>query len=358
MENGRVLIEAPVVGKYLISSPCNFTGEFEGRFVKITHAWCFGRPEVMTDNSPDQQKFFVVEIDYSKIDTSYSNNPFHDSSAALSICGILSVFYGKVFYFHGAFEEQGLYIVPQINYIHQKYKMAYPYNNIPRKETKIECRLEELNRIKNILDLLIPPEEADNFKEFLAATKQYLLSIRYANNDPDIAYLSLVESGEILSNSIKIEESELYDPEILTLLNEIRFSNNGERKYNLIKSSLRQIKRRYLRTIMNYLDEEFYANPYTEHLHCSFSRMNVEGYIKGSYDLRSRYVHRGETFGNGTMPLTPYNWDFNNGYTSTTSDDMKMVIQSAASFTGLERITRYVLFKYLENMNTRLINMT
>jgi len=333
--------------KHLISTPTKIVGEYHGSYCSIKHAWQLGNRKSITEASNDEQEFFVIELNEFPKEIVESNglNEFRGYNIGFMISELLAILFGKVFYYHGAIEQNNLYTIPNIEYIRHEYKKSYPYNSKTRPDLNIELNLEEVNKIGKIVNLKFGKDKIKNIRELLAAAKQYLLALQYAHNDQDIAYISLVESGEIFSNSIKIDETKLYDKKILDVLNEVKELENGEKKYNLLKGKLRQISNRYMIAILEYLDDSFYGTSYSNDSQYSFTKENVRGYIKRSYDLRSKYVHNGESFGSGTMISMDFNWEINNGWNSNTSKDMKKCLLKSASFVGLERIIHYCLYK-------------
>ncbi len=328
--------------KCLISSPSHFTGEYSNDFCRIKHAWNFNQPTGYNNNT-DEQHFFVLDLGYNN-DKQYTEIQKHYLNDNGQIfCSILSVFFGKIFYSHGAFENDNLYIVPDVKYIKHKYKNMLPFNSKIRKDTKISPKLGELTKIEKILSININQD----FRSFIAAAKQYMLGLSFADKDPDIAYISLVQSGEILSNSIQPSTDKLIDPEIQKIISEIELLDDGTRKSNLIRSRMFQIKKKYTTVLESMIDNPFYSNSPSEHEIYALNKSNISELLKGSYDLRSFYVHNGESFGELTLTDPLFNYEFNNGYTDKMSKDLKRILGKSLSFCGLERVIHYCLYKRL-----------
>lgn len=341
--------------KILISTAANFTGEFEYKNVKIKHAWHLENSYKRSKVERDGQKFIVIEYELENQDhlVQLIEELNLTSSIGTIICNILSGFYGKVFYNHGAFEDGDLYLVPDIQYISQVYINAAPYNSILRPETDIELKFGELEKIKSIINLEIGNNNKMKMITMIAALKQYNLSLQYANTDPDMAYISMVECGEILSNMVKINTDDLLTIEEKDLLEEIKDLEDGEKKYNYIKGKFRQISKRFVVGLMSTIDEKFYSSNKEIHKNYLFKKENIELLLKGSYNLRSLYVHEGGSFGRNTMPTLPFLSDYINSHSTGHSVNMIKALDKAASFTGLERVIHYCIFKNLINLENK-----
>jgi len=330
--------------KYLVSSPCPFTGEYNSESCVVKHAWDFDRQSYIED-AIDAQHFFVVEVTYN---SSLNDNDLYKKyirDNGLYYCILLSVLYGKIFYTHGAFEFGNLYYVPQIEYIRHNQKKMLPFNSNHRKDIAIDLKLENVGIINKLLSLALTEEQASAFQGFYAAAKQYYYGLYYINKDPDIAYVSFVESGEILANSICKSSDDLLDPEILEILYEIESLSDGEKKANIIRTRLFQLKRRYTKVLMSFLDNSFFDNSPSKHTIYALNEGIIYGLIKGSYDLRSHYVHMGESFGTATVMMSNWGHEFNNGFIDGMSKDLMKKLESSLSMTGIERIIRYSLYK-------------
>jgi hypothetical protein len=342
--------------KFLISTAAHFTGEFEYKHLKIKHAWHLENSYTHSRIERDEQNFLVIE--YELEDNAHLTQLIEElnltNSIGSIICNILSGFYGKVFYYHGAFEDGNLYLVPDIQYVSQKYKNATPYNSTLRSETNIELKFSELDKIKSILNLEIGNNSKKKMKTMIAALKQYNLSLQYVNTDPDMAYISMVESGEILSNIITICTDDLLTKDEKEILEEIKDLKDGEKKYKYIKSKFRQISKRFVAGLMSTIDENFYNSKKGIHEKYLFQKDNIEIFLKGSYNLRSLYVHEGGSFGRNTMPTFPFLSDYISSHSTGHSPKMKKALDKAASFTGLEKIIQYSIFKNLVNLENSL----
>jgi hypothetical protein len=330
--------------KYLISSPSNISGEYHSNNLDIVHAYPLYNRNLNKNGSIEEQYFYVIETEY-KIHNDNTNNEIDYNYICIDICTILSIFFGKVFYYHGIIEISNGYTIPSLRFYKHFYKNAYPFNSEVRPDSNYLLKLEELDIIYSIFNYILTPNKKKIFKEFMVADKQYLFSLQNAHENPDIAYVDLVESGEIFSNSIKLSDSEIYDEAVLKVLSDIEKLENGINLIKVIKSRMQQITKRYVNAIIKYLDDYFFSISYSNSKTYRLNKDNINKILKNSYNLRSIYFHRGERIGVGVM-MSMYNgYEYNNSWNGKPSRDLVNSMIDAASYVGLERIIRYCLYK-------------
>ena len=132
----------------------------------------------------------------------------------------------------------------------------------------------------------------------------------------------------------------------------------GEEAYRRLRGSLRQIKRRFTKTVLDFLNDYFFTNTEaSEHGSLSKAATNpmwkkgtkeitVERRIKAAYDLRSQYVHTGIDFSDGVLPQRPALNEVQIGLRRFDSKEMEEAVLLAPTYLGMERIMRYCLVRF------------
>ena len=94
---------------------------------------------------------------------------------------------------------------------------------------------------------------------FIASGSFYLRALQIVEEQPEIAFVDLVTSGEILSNYFDYEDDELFDENIKKLMEEIYECHpEPDKAVSLIKNRLFQVRRKYSLTLTNLLNNYFF----------------------------------------------------------------------------------------------------
>jgi hypothetical protein len=233
-----------------------------------------------------------------------------------------------------------------------------PYNHQPRKDLELELNLSHFGKISRLfLDGTVP---IDFLNVLFAAAGFYLRSLQIFDLEPGLAYLDLITCGEILCNHTNYPDTALYDPDVLDALDKLRaVPDVGETAYRRLKGNLRQIKRRFTKTILDLLNDYFFTNTEAnEHGRLTKSARNpmwkggseeitVERRIKAAYDLRSLYVHTGVDFSDAVLPMRPILNEVQIGLRHFKSKAMEEAVLLAPTYLGMERIMRYCLARFV-----------
>lgn len=109
---------------------------------------------------------------------------------------------------------------------------------------------------------------------------------------------------------------------------------------------MRQIKRKFLITFMDLIDDSFFDRTEATQQYAAFKKDDFRSNLAAAYDLRSRYVHTGERFGKWVearggrleeiIPGTPYG----------PPADLVKILDKAPTFIGMERVVRYALLRF------------
>jgi hypothetical protein len=134
---------------------------------------------------------------------------------------------------------------------------------------------------------------------FILAARLYHRSILMIEEDPDLAYLTLISAIETLCQDHPLKEkpafSEMYpklDHEIETLVDDTILKNKLK---NLFLKQERFISRKFVAFIIDYIDDEFW-NDVNRPEHGQIKKENLEKYLKNVYIQRSKTLHKGKAF--------------------------------------------------------------
>jgi hypothetical protein len=233
-----------------------------------------------------------------------------------------------------------------------------PYNHQPRKDLEIDLNLTHFGKISRLfMDGTVP---IDFLNVLFAAAGFYHRSLQIFDLEPGLAYLDLITCGEILCNHTNYLDTMLYDPDVLAALAKLHaVPDGGEQAHGKLKGSLRQIKRRFTRTILDLLSDYFFTNTEANEQIGKLTKsvthplwrggreeITVERRIKAAYDLRSLYVHTGVDFSDAVLPLRPILNEIQIGLRHFDSKTMEEAVLLAPTYLGMERIMRYCLVRF------------
>lgn len=200
--------------KLLISSTSRFTGEYEDEDMLVTHMWAVldaARFSASISENPFCRNYFVIVFKTDPLEEDQKEEVAYPDYNHLGdfMCIYLSLLFGKRFDYHGMFETNGLFQLPNTSDIRPTQYPSMPLNNHhPRKDLEIPLRLSEVGRLKALFSDKTDPEMVARIS---AAGKFYLRSIRFFEVDPEIAFVDLVTCGEILSYFNEYAKEDLYD---------------------------------------------------------------------------------------------------------------------------------------------------
>ena len=112
-----------------------------------------------------------------------------------------------------------------------------------------------------------------------------------------------------------------------------------------LQGNFRSIKRCFVESICNLLDDEFFDE---QQGFMFLSKDKIRSSIGAAYDLRSKYVHVGATFGVWIRPNVRAE-ELRGGRPVVPDKDFAKILEKAPSFHGLERVVRYCILKIMEN---------
>lgn len=257
------------------------------------------------------------------------------------ICSYLAVLFGKRFDNHGLIEGSGFFHLPDLSAFGHLSNHMLPHNShAPRLDFPVPLNLVELSRIERLMD---GAADARFLSTFRGAAKFYLRALQSADSDPEVAYLHLITAGEILSN-FRERKDALLDAETRQALQEITSGMpRGSRIARFLSGRLRQVKRKFVDTLVELVDAEFFGRSQSLDALGRFSAETFSDAISSAYDLRSRYVHTGVSFGNW---VSYWIHEVQVGKPVVPDKKLAAILAKAPTFTGLERVIRYCLLRF------------
>jgi hypothetical protein len=136
------------------------------------------------------------------------------------------------------------------------------------------------------------------YLKFILSAKLYHSALLLVEKDPDLAYLNLVSSIEVLCDDTDIGTitlDDLNDEKLKQLLDSIK---NIELRKNIEKQIISRehfIKRKFIKFILNYIDASFWESSKRPE-HGRIREEDLEDLLKRIYDQRSATLHNGEPF--------------------------------------------------------------
>ncbi|WP_281649220.1 HEPN domain-containing protein [Parendozoicomonas sp. Alg238-R29] len=352
MSNKRhPLMPDETIHKILISTTSRLIGSYENDDILISHAWQhFSNSNglMREEENPVSRSAFVLAFKtegYTKAagvvipDYSYIGD---------IVCSLLSVLYGKRFDSHGLLEGSGFYNTPDLSAYNNICNHKLPFNS----HTARRCFNVPLNleHFKTLEKLLLTQDIDQEFKSKLyAACKFYTQAIQICETEPEVAYLHLITAGEIISGHYSYEQDEVLDAVTLKHLAEIRTHvPNGDKIARHISGRLLSIKKRFIKSLVSLIGPDFFDQREVSGEFGYFKNDDFEKRVGAAYDLRSKYVHTGSPFGGWIKPNSRLD-DVQLGKPVVPDKEYAKTLAIAPTFTGLERVIRYCLLKFMSN---------
>ena len=340
------------ISKVLISSTSRFLGSFESDSNLLTHAWrSFSDPigNYSLEESPITRNAFIFAFETEPLNKMVGITVPNYSFIGNIVCSYLSVLFGKRFDNHGLIESVGNFRFPDLSSsLISICDSKLPFNSFKKRNSfSIDLNLQYFRCFER---MFIDREIETKFRHtFDTCCKFYWQALKTVEVDAEIAYLNLITAGEVLSNYFEYSKEELIDEDTLILLKIIEKElDKGKEIRNNFESKMRSIKSKYVKTIMNFIDDDFFQKSNVLKKTHDFNKVDFEKNIKASYDLRSKFTHTGLAFGNWIKPGSGYS-DLPIGLPVTNDSNLNKILSKAPLFNGLERVIRYVLLKFYES---------
>jgi hypothetical protein len=339
------------VQRCLLSTTSRLVGEFSDSGILVTHAWPSFRDNYAArrlEEGPDSRSAYVLAFSTKPYEKA-AGVPVPDYSEMGSyVASLLSVLYGKRFDSHGSFQNSGMFNVPDLSKLYIPCIAGLPQNSHqPRPDLLIPLNLTEVRRLMPILGSS-PHSDENAIHAFQAASLFYMRALQAFENDPEVAYLHLITSGEIISNAAFPAKDKLLDSELEKIVGSIEEAMpDGAAMGKKLRSRLFEVKRRFVALFVKYADEQFFAQRESEHDFVALKREGFETVIGAAYDLRSQFVHSGVSFGRWVGRLSGNN-ELQYGKPVVPNKNMMKILSLAPTLVGLERVTRYMLLRFSE----------
>jgi hypothetical protein len=346
-KNAIMLRPKEEITRILLSTPSRLVGEYEEDEVLITHAWT--KESVLRYVTLDRS-YFVLSVKTPPIDRSHVLIPDYSATGDV-LCIYLSILYGKRFDNHGSIESLGLFYRPSSAPI-DIYDPRLPFNSrTPRPDLKVELSLHEIKRIAPLMN----EEHVDEtFLRFLlSGGRFYVHALQQAESQPEIAFLDLITCGEILSNFFEYDQDDLLDPQIKNDLAQVEEKiDDGDKIVSRIRNQVFQVKRKFVKMILHLLSPIFFEQTEAKGPFLELDKSDILQSIKAAYDLRSRYVHTGVSFGGWIKPNGGFNNEVQLGTPVIDDKELKKILVRSPTLIGMERIMRFCLLRFIHLYGT------
>jgi Apea-like HEPN len=340
------------INKALLSSTSSFTGEYLAEGLLITHAWpSSSQPSSSARlfEGPASRNAFVFVFETTPlVPLAGAGLPdYSEKSAQFSWC--LSVLFGKRFDNHGITESSGLFRLPNLDHFASLSRHTLPHNSrTPRIDFPVPLVLDEIQRIN---PFILNSTLDDSFIQiFLTAAKFYAQALQMYERDSEVSYLHLVTAIEILSNFQSTHPTDFYDATTKNYLAVVRKGlPDGIKIANHFKGKMLSIKKKFVATMMDLVDEDFFTRSESSEEFGRLKRESLKKTVSAAYDLRSKYVHTGVPFGKWIEDsIGIKNREVQFGCPVVDNKAYGNTLASAPTFVGLERLARYCLLKLAE----------
>lgn len=340
------------ITKLLISTPSHFVGHYENEVFRAVVAnenlgvksarrdeRTYKQYIEVTVETPEYKNDTIVVPDYSQIGENF--------------CIAMSVLFGKVFDSHGLLQQHGRAYLPDLNSNHKIHNKNLTINSSdPRVDYEIELALENIKLIENVL-FQHDEDTVDAQSTFWYAGRFYVQSLRIVEENPELAFLSLITAGEILASYFKYSVDELLDSNSKELLEKLKtLGEDGEQLHKQVSKKLMGISEAFCKFLIDCLDDEFFERTESQQDFSKLTKSDIKQRLKAAYNLRSKYVHAGKTpSGWMSVDYLNNNEEVHHGTPVLEDKDMKKAIKRSPTFIGMERIIRYSLLKFVMKTN-------
>jgi hypothetical protein len=178
------------------------------------------------------------------------------------------------------------------------------------------------------------------------AGRFYQEALHLFARDVELAYISLVNAGEVLVGGLEFSEEELFDPDFLRLLRRIEEKMGGD-ALRQIRSRLFQVRRRFFIGLKRLVSPAFFDGYEGKHPFLAIRQENFEQRMAAAYDLRSRYLHAGTRFESWVRWAAQSDQEVVGGEPAYGDREWKTLIARIPNFFGLERVIRFALLRFI-----------
>jgi len=310
--------------------------------------------EIFDPSGRFHRSFFILtfrERELSEEEEKKRQPPWYDFVGDY-FCVLLSAYFGKRFDNLGFVQSHGLHCLPDIQPPKvRKLIDALPTSSKPRKDLDIKLELHEAKPLLPILDavfLEINEKKSVSPELELAFTagRFYLQALQLFESDPELAFLSLVNAGEVLVSGLEFSEDEIYDKDAQELLAEIK-EKLGDTKAEKVRDRFFQIRRKFRVGLSKLVNRTFFEGSESQDEFYKFKPDEFDMRIAAAYDLRSNFLHAGKKFGVWVEIMGHRNADVSIGLPAYGDQEWKKLISRIPTLVGMERVIRFCLLRFL-----------
>lgn len=333
------------VQKFLYSASCSFTGEYETSSLLLTHAWSgFGASRKSAAQPFGPNAFMFV----------FRTDPAEQNSIVIpsyrpqaeAVASYLSVLFGKRFSNHGSIEASGFFNLPDLSGLEAGVTTEWPQNRpIVRADFGFPLCLNEAFRLEPLFKGEVSDRPAANV--FYRACKFYYQALHASEHDLDIAYLNLITAGEVLSSFPAFEDEELLDADTRSVLGRMASEmKDGERAAASVRKRLFAVKRRFILTLSCLTDDAFFERGEAQEGWERLKAVSFKKTLGAAYDVRSSFVHGGQSFGGWMTPIGGRLNEIQLGKPVVEDKAWGKALAATPTYLGLERIVRYAILRF------------
>jgi len=345
------LVPDETVERTLISSTSRFVAEYKADGIAVTHSWPgFDNPSgpLRMQEGPLSRSAFMLSFTVPEVPRLAGVMIPNYEATGERACSLLSLLYGKRFDSHGSVESHGNFWLPHLEQFNSFCNPKLPQNDhSPRSDIVVPLDLRQIARIAPLLTGQVT--DSARAVALNGAAKFYHQALQNGESDPEVAYLHLITAGEILANTHHPESTDYLDGGVREILDQVKLCvPNGENAAKILASGMRQIKRRFRLAVEDLIDEQFFSP--TKH-ESDWKKLNKNDFVKrlsAAYDIRSRYVHTGVSFGLWIAPRYDSLQEVQLGKPIVNDAELAKLLHLAPTYIGLERVIRYCLIRFAE----------
>ncbi|QJU60063.1 hypothetical protein HL653_22080 [Sphingomonas sp. AP4-R1] len=348
------------IQKILISAVARFTGEFSSPNLLITHAWPpfhSGRRDWFREDTPLSRTAFVLSFRTVRSPKLPGFVVPNYEPAGQIVGAVLSVLFGKRFDTHGPIEMSGSFGVPDLSAFSIPNNPSLPHIGPKvRADYPVPLEVSEARRMQPLF--LGDHPDAAARSAFMAAARFYQRALQAIEDDPEVAYLHLITAGEIIANHKPFVEEEHIDEQTRAALARIeREMDGGAALASQLRGKLRGIKRRFVSAVASYIDPGFFDRTEAIDGFSAFRSDNFTQRLAAAYDLRSKSVHTGRPFGSWIAARSDRG-EVQSGEPVVEDDrELARILYRAPTFVGLERVLRYALIGFAQELGAAMSNI-
>jgi len=338
-----------MVFEYWLSSTCRFTGEYKNDYLQIKHIFpSFNSPleESLSSHSLVKHYFCVKHTLQDEI-------PYNDNIGE-NIASHLSLYYGKYFDYLGIYYANGSLHMPDLDKIRRIKYIAHPaFNNSIRLAYPAKLNF---NLFSNYFSLLKKQNNNKYYKTYNKAVWFYRKALEYYNISLETSFIFFVNAIETLASTFIFDKDELKDNDLEIHFNKIReyfpSDKEAELTINFFNNRIFMVTRKFKNIIRRHIDSRVFKFSPCQNKDKigKITEEKIDKVINSIYQMRSKYLHTGEQFGQVLLPTGSYMNDIQLGEPihPNNNREIQNIWKNLPTITFIEHLVRFVLLKFFE----------